>query len=74
MLSPLQLVYKLQEEYFVEQRTLKFAFTRLQTLLNTLEVENVEEFGPLSLVASLATLVSTYFKGFVVIIEPYPED
>ena len=43
-------------------------------LLNTLEVENVNEFGSLSLVAKLATMVSTYFQGFVVIIEPYPED
>ena len=28
----------------------------------------------MSLVANLATLIATYFKGFVVIIEPYPED
>jgi DNA excision repair protein ERCC-2 len=25
-------------------------------------------------VADFATLLSTYFKGFTVIIEPYPED
>ena len=43
-------------------------------LLNTLEIVNIDEFGSLNLVANLATLVATYFKGFVVIIEPYPED
>ena len=35
---------------------------------------NIDEFGSLNLVANLATLISTYYKGFVVIIEPYPED
>lgn len=34
----------------------------------------MEEFGGLNLVTNLATLVSTYFKGFTVIIEPYPSD
>lgn len=35
---------------------------------------NVDEFSSLNLVANLATLISTYYKGFVVIIEPFPED
>lgn len=43
-------------------------------LLNTLEVTKIDEFRALNLVANLATLTATYFKGFVVIIEPYPED
>ena len=43
-------------------------------LLNTLEIAKIDEFGSLTLVANLATLIATYFKGFVVIVEPYPED
>lgn len=43
-------------------------------LLNTLEVINVDEFRALNLVANLATLIATYYRGFVIIIEPYPED
>ena len=74
MLSPLSLVYKLQEQYFIDQRTLKFCQQRLALLLNTLQVNNIEEFRALNLVANLATLIATYFKGFVVIVEPYPED
>ena len=74
MLSPLTLVYALQKEYFIDQRTLKFTTQRLSILLNTLQVRDIDEFGSLNLVANLATLISTYFKGFVVIIEPYPED
>lgn len=42
--------------------------------MNTLQITNLDEYAPISLVADLATLVSTYFKGFTVIIEPYPED
>ena len=36
MVSPLTLVYRLQEEYFIDQRTLKFTSQRLHILLNTL--------------------------------------
>lgn len=52
---------------------MKFCQQRLASLLNALQVVNIEEFRPLNLVANLATLISTYFKGFTVIIEPYPD-
>lgn len=34
----------------------------------------MDEFQAITIVADFATLISTYFKGFSVIIEPYPED
>ena len=74
MESPLNLVYKLQEKYFIDQRTLKFTAQRLQILMNTLQIANIDQFSSLNVVANMATLISTYYKGFVVIIEPYPED
>ena len=74
MLSPLKLVYELQEQYFIDQRSLKFCHHRLMMLLNTLEVENIDEYRSLNLVANLATLIATYYRGFVIIVEPYPED
>ena len=42
--------------------------------MNTLEIINIEEFSPLGIIADFATLISTYYKGFTLIIEPYPED
>jgi DNA excision repair protein ERCC-2 len=42
--------------------------------MNALQIAKVEDFGALNLLANLATLVSTYFKGFTVIVEPYPQD
>lgn len=74
MLSPLTIVYELQEQFFIDQRILKFCQQRLQMLLNTLEIVNIDEFGSLNLVTNLASLIATYYKGFVVIVEPYPED
>lgn len=42
--------------------------------MNTLEIPNIDEYRSINLVADFATLLSTYFSGFTVIIEPYPED
>ncbi len=42
--------------------------------MNTLEISNIDEYRAIGLVADFATLLSTYFSGFTVIIEPYPED
>ena len=72
--TPLQFVYNLQKDYFIDQRSLKFAHDRLTSLLNTLEIANLEEYSSINIIADFATLISTYFKGFTLIIEPYPED
>lgn len=42
--------------------------------MNTLEIAALEEYNPLNIIADFATLISTYYKGFTIIIEPYPED
>lgn len=42
--------------------------------MNTLQIATVDEFQPINIVADFATLLSTYYKGFSVIIEPYPQD
>jgi DNA excision repair protein ERCC-2 len=41
--------------------------------MNTLEISNVDEYRAVQVVADFATLLSTYFQGFTVIIDPYPE-
>ena len=41
----------------------RFCSERLRSLLHTLELPNIADFGPLTLVANFATLVSTYAKG-----------
>ncbi|KAK2510686.1 Ercc2, partial [Columba guinea] len=51
----------------------RFCSERLHSLLRTLEVTDVADFSPITLVANFATLVSTYAKGFTIIIEPFDD-
>jgi DNA excision repair protein ERCC-2 len=44
-----------------------------RSLLNTLEVLTFDEFSPLSLVSDFFTLIGTYWEGFILITDPYPE-
>ena len=41
----------------------RFCVERLSSLLHTLEPPDVQDYGPLTLIANFATLVSTYNKG-----------
>ena len=43
---------------------------RLQSLLATLQLADMANYGPLNVVADFATLLGTYSKGFIVITEP----
>lgn len=42
---------------------LRFCAERLRSLLHTLEIADLADFSPLTLLANFATLVSTYAKG-----------
>uniref|UniRef100_A0A2K5WL95 General transcription and DNA repair factor IIH helicase subunit XPD n=1 Tax=Macaca fascicularis TaxID=9541 RepID=A0A2K5WL95_MACFA len=50
-----------------------FCAERLRSLLHTLEITDLADFSPLTLLANFATLVSTYAKGFTIIIEPFDD-
>ena len=54
--------------------TLRFCAERLTSLVRTLELTNVEDYLPLQDVAAFATLVATYEKGFLLILEPFESD
>lgn len=43
-------------------------------LLNTLRVADLAPYRALDLVASFATVLSTYYRGFTVLIEPCPPE
>ncbi|XP_022090985.1 TFIIH basal transcription factor complex helicase XPD subunit-like isoform X1 [Acanthaster planci] len=57
----------------IERKPLRFCAERLHSLLRTLELTEIQEMSPLTLVANFATLVSTYTKGFSLIIEPFDD-
>ncbi|KAG8969485.1 DNA-dependent ATPase of the nucleotide excision repair factor 4 complex [Tulasnella sp. 419] len=69
--TPLSFLQHLKDITFIERRPLRFCAERLQSLVRTLELTNLDEYYALQKVASFATLVATYEKGFLLILEPF---
>ena len=71
--SPLSFLHRIITSTSLEVKTLKFAYSRLSSLLRTLQVPNLDDFKALADVADFASLVSTYSEGlsrFAIIMEP----
>ena len=63
-------VHGLEVGAAMDSKPMKFCYTRLASLLRTLEITSLDEFTPLTDVADFAALVATYDEGFTVLIEP----
>ncbi|KAG6376143.1 hypothetical protein JVT61DRAFT_2117 [Boletus reticuloceps] len=72
--TPLSFLQHLKDITYIERRPLRFCAERLQSLIRTLEVNRLDEYSALQKVASFATLVATYEKGFLLILEPFETD
>ncbi|TRM69470.1 hypothetical protein BD626DRAFT_474192 [Schizophyllum amplum] len=72
--TPLSFLQHLKDITYIERRPLRFCAERLQSLIRTLELSRLDEFSALQKVASFATLVSTYERGFILILEPFETD
>ncbi|KAG6003353.1 TFIIH/NER complex ATP-dependent 5'-3' DNA helicase subunit [Claviceps maximensis] len=72
--TPPSFLAHLKENTFIEKKPLRFCAERLTSLVRTLELTNIEDYQPLQEVATFATLVATYEKGFLLILEPYESD
>eukprot|EP01119_Soliformovum_irregulare_P012540 TRINITY_DN3266_c0_g1_i1.p1 TRINITY_DN3266_c0_g1~~TRINITY_DN3266_c0_g1_i1.p1 ORF type:complete len:778 (+),score=213.38 TRINITY_DN3266_c0_g1_i1:151-2484(+) len=68
--SPLVFLQGLYNATSIEAKTLRFASSRLNSLLYSLQLKDVEQYTPLSIVADFGTLIGTYAKGFILIIDP----
>jgi DNA excision repair protein ERCC-2 len=71
--TPLAFLHRMTNGTSLEAKPLKFCFSRLSSLLRTLQVSNLVEFNALTDVADFATLLSTYAEGvakFAIIMEP----
>ena len=71
--TPLAFLHRLINKTSLEAKPLKFAYSRLTSLLRTLQVSNLDDFNALTDVADFATLLSTYSEGvakFAIIMEP----
>lgn len=72
--TPASFLQHLKDLTFIERKPLRFCAERLTSLVRTLELTNVEDYLPLQDVATFATLVATYEKGFLLILEPFESD
>jgi len=72
--TPPSFLTHLKELTFIERKPLRFCAERLTSLVRTLELTNIEDFQPLQDVAMFATLVATYEKGFLLILEPFESE
>ncbi|KAF2325163.1 hypothetical protein GH714_024768 [Hevea brasiliensis] len=71
--SPISFVASLNTHAGIDQKTLKFCYDRLHSLMLTLEITDTDEFLHIQTICDFATLVGTYSRGFSIIIEPFDE-
>ncbi|XP_015599647.1 general transcription and DNA repair factor IIH helicase subunit XPD [Cephus cinctus] len=71
--SPAIFLRDIQTKVCIERKPLRFCAERLASLLRTMEITDLTDFSPLTLITHLATLVSTYTKGFTIIVEPFDD-
>ncbi|KAJ5682593.1 hypothetical protein N7462_005758 [Penicillium macrosclerotiorum] len=72
--TPPSFLTHLKDLTYIERKPLRFCAERLTSLVRTLELVNIEDYQPLQEVATFATLVATYDKGFVLILEPFESE
>lgn len=71
--TPLAFLHRMMNGTSLEAKPLRFAYSRLNSLLRTLQVSNLDDFNSLTDVADFATLLATYSEGipkFAIILEP----
>lgn len=71
--SPISFVASINNQAGIGQKTLKFCYDRLHSLMLTLEITDTDEFLHVQTICDFATLVGTYSRGFSIIIEPFDE-
>jgi len=74
ILHPTNFMYNLKYEQYCDQKGLLFAHDRLNSLLTTLEIVDVDDFSSLKVIVDFGAMIASYEDGFSVIIDPYPED
>ncbi|KAG5674154.1 hypothetical protein PVAND_004138 [Polypedilum vanderplanki] len=71
--SPAGFLKDIHSKVCIDRKPLRFCAERLQSLLRTLEITDLTDYGGLTVITHFATLVSTYTQGFTIIIEPFDD-
>lgn len=72
--TPASFLKHLKELTYIERKPLRFCTERINSLVRTLELTNIDDFAALKEITMFATLVATYEEGFTLILEPYETD
>lgn len=72
--TPTSFLKHLKDLTYIEKKPLQFCTERLNSLVRTLELTDIEDFTALKEIVTFATLLSTYEEGFVLILEPFETD
>jgi len=71
--SPASFLKDISQKACIERKPLRFCSERLQSILRTFQVNDITSFSALTKVCNLATIISTYTKGFSLIVEPFDD-
>jgi len=71
--APATFLQKLKDQTGIDAKSLQFCYSRLNSLMRTLEIVDTDDLMGVQLVADFATLIGTYDTGFAIIIEPFDE-
>ncbi|KAK0420878.1 hypothetical protein QR680_014941 [Steinernema hermaphroditum] len=71
--SPAAFLRDINAKMSVERKPLRFCAERLANLTKTLELTDLSDLSALVRLAHFATLVSTYSKGFSIVLEPFED-
>lgn len=71
--SPSAFLRDIQDRMAIDRKPLRFCAERFSSLLKTLELTDMADYSSLVLITNFATLVSTYARGFTLLIEPLDE-
>ena len=67
--SPQSFLSDIQSKVCIERKPLRFCYERLKSLIKSLELTDLHNYSALILLMNFATMISTYLKGFTIIIE-----
>ncbi|KAH9260010.1 hypothetical protein BASA81_001782 [Batrachochytrium salamandrivorans] len=66
-----QILHQMETKLSIDPKTLKFCHSRLESLMQTLRVVNLEFYNTVSQMCDFLTLLSSYRDGFCIVIEPF---
>nr|CAA43022.1 rad15 [Schizosaccharomyces pombe] len=69
--TPTSFLQHVKDITFIDKKPLRFCAERLTSLVRALQISLVEDFHSLQQVVAFATLVATYERGFILILEPF---